>query len=195
MAGLLNALFDRKCFIYMSLGTRCGRITDWSGCSDQTQFQQAILRHGWSGHCFHTGQVRSLCYRFDLSACDQIYREPSSLCRVLAQSMIARDPKEKAQMDHSTHTQLVDSELTEANLMDAVIYGAMDEKIGTVAHVHGMGAATQVIVDVGGFLGLGAKSVAMTTDQLNFMRDEDGGVHATTTWTKDEVKSMPEHSH
>ena len=98
-------------------------------------------------------------------------------------------------MDHSTHTQLVDSELTEANLMDAVIYGAMDEKIGTVAHVHGMGAATQVIVDVGGFLGLGAKSVAMTTDQLNFMRDEDGGVHATTTWTKDEVKSMPEHSH
>ena len=59
-------------------------------------------------------------------------------------------------MDHSTHTQLVDSELNEANLLDAVVYGADDEKIGTVAHVHGMGAATQVIVDVGGFLGIGA---------------------------------------
>jgi uncharacterized protein (UPF0254 family) len=98
-------------------------------------------------------------------------------------------------MDHSTHTRLVDSEPTAANLMDAVIYGAMDEKIGTVAHAHGMGAATQVIVDVGGFLGMGAKPVAMTTDQLNFMRDEDGDVHATTTWTKDKIKAMPEHHH
>ncbi len=98
-------------------------------------------------------------------------------------------------MDHSTHTQLVDSDLTEATLMDAVVYGADDEKIGTVSHVHGMGAATQVIVDVGGFLGMGAKPVAMTTNQLNFMRDEEGAVHATTSWTKEQIKAMPEHNH
>lgn len=98
-------------------------------------------------------------------------------------------------MDHSTHTQLVDSDLTEATLMDAVVYGADEEKIGTVSHVHGMGAATQVIVDVGGFLGMGAKPVAMTTNQLNFMRDEEGAVHATTSWTKEQIKAMPEHNH
>ena len=98
-------------------------------------------------------------------------------------------------MDHSTHTQLVDSDLTENNLLDAVIYGADDEKIGTVSHVHGMGAATQVIVDVGGFLGIGTKSVALTTNQLNFMRDESGDVHATTSWTKAQVKELPEHVH
>ncbi|MES2847216.1 MAG: PRC-barrel domain containing protein [Pseudomonadota bacterium] len=98
-------------------------------------------------------------------------------------------------MDHSAHTQLVDSELTEANLMDAVVYGVDDEKIGTVAHVHGMGAAAQVIVDVGGFLGMGAKPVALTTNQLKFMRDEDGNVHATTSWTKEQIKALPEHHH
>lgn len=98
-------------------------------------------------------------------------------------------------MDHSTHTRLVDSELTEANLMDAVVYGPNDEKIGTVSHVHGMGAATHVVVDVGGFLGIGAKPVALTTDQLDFMRDEDGGVHATTSWTKEQIKALPEHHH
>lgn len=98
-------------------------------------------------------------------------------------------------MDHSTHTQLVDSDLTEATLMDAVVYGADDEKIGTVSHVNGMGAATQVIVDVGGFLGMGAKPVAMTTNQLNFMRGEEGAVHATTSWTKEQIKAMPEHNH
>jgi PRC-barrel domain len=98
-------------------------------------------------------------------------------------------------MDHSTHTQLVDSDLTEANLLGTVVYGADDEKIGTVSHVHGMGAATHVIVDVGGFLGLGAKPVALTTDQLTFMRDLEGGVHATTAWTKEQIKALPEHHH
>ena len=98
-------------------------------------------------------------------------------------------------MDHSTHIQLVDSELNETNLLDAVVYGADDERIGVVSHVHGMGAATQVIVDVGGFLGIGAKPVALTTNQLNFMRDEDGDVHATTAWTKEQVKALPEHNH
>lgn len=63
-------------------------------------------------------------------------------------------------MDHTRHTPLQAAELNEANLIDAVIYGPSDEKIGTVAHVHGMGAATQVIVDVGGFLGIGSKPVA-----------------------------------
>jgi hypothetical protein len=98
-------------------------------------------------------------------------------------------------MDHATHTRLVDSELNEAHLMGATVYGADNETIGTVAHVHGLGAATQVIVDVGGFLGLGAKPVALTTDQLDFMRDEDGKVHATTLWTKEQLKALPEHHH
>ncbi len=98
-------------------------------------------------------------------------------------------------MDHSSHVVLVDSELNEESLLDAVVYGADDEKIGTVSHVHGMGSGTQVIVDVGGFLGIGAKPVSLTTSQLTFMRDEDGDVHATTTWTKEQVKALPEHHH
>lgn len=98
-------------------------------------------------------------------------------------------------MDHSTHTPLLDHELTEANLVDAVVYGADDEKIGTVSHVHGMGAATHVIVDVGGFLGMGTKPVSLTTNQLSFMRDSDGDVHATTAWTKEQIKALPEHAH
>ena len=98
-------------------------------------------------------------------------------------------------MDHTRHTPLQAAELNEATLVDAVIYGPADERIGTVAHVHGMGSATQVIVDVGGFLGMGSKSVAINTNQLNFMRDEDGMVHAITSWTKDQVKDLLDHRH
>lgn len=96
-------------------------------------------------------------------------------------------------MDHSLHEPLAASELTEANLVDAVIYGPEDEKVGTVSHLHGTGSSSQVVVDVGGFLGIGSKQVALPVSQLNFMRDEDGVVHATTALTKEKAKEMPEH--
>lgn len=98
-------------------------------------------------------------------------------------------------MDHSAHQPLSPVEMTEATLMDAVIYGPGDEKVGTVSHVHGSGAGGQAIVDVGGFLGIGAKPVALPLADLKFMRDRDGTVHATTTLTKDQAKALPEHHH
>ncbi len=98
-------------------------------------------------------------------------------------------------MDHTKHAPLAATDINESNLMDATIYGPLDEKIGTVAHVHGTGSMTQVIVDVGGFLGIGSKPVALDANQLSFMRDETGSVHATTTWTKDQVNDLPEHHH
>ena len=98
-------------------------------------------------------------------------------------------------MDHTRHTPLQAAELNETNLIGAVIYGPYDERIGTVSHVHEMGSTSQVIVDVGGFLGLGSKPVSIQTNQVNFMRDESGGVHAVTSWTKEQVKELPEHHH
>lgn len=96
-------------------------------------------------------------------------------------------------MDHSKHIRLTATDLTPDVLEDATIYGPGDETIGSVSHVHGTGPSASVIIDVGGFLGIGAKPVAVPVNQLEFMRDEDGDVHAATRWTKDELKAMPEH--
>ncbi len=98
-------------------------------------------------------------------------------------------------MDHSNHIRLAADELTPSVLEGATIYGADDHKIGHVSHVHGLGAGSEIIVDVGGFLGLGAKPVAVPASDLEFMRDEDGDVHAVTGWTKDQLEKMPEHKH
>jgi ribosomal 30S subunit maturation factor RimM len=98
-------------------------------------------------------------------------------------------------MDHSNHVRLQADELTENNLEGATIYGPGDEKIGHVSHLHGAGSDAQVVVDVGGFLGIGAKPVAIPINRLDFMRDEAHTVHAVTTWTKDELKALPEHQH
>jgi hypothetical protein len=94
-------------------------------------------------------------------------------------------------MDHSNHVRLRSDEMIPTILEGATIYGADDEKVGTVSHLHG----SQVVIDVGGFLGIGAKPVAVEASQLEFMRDEEGAVHAVTRWTKDELKEMPEHHH
>lgn len=98
-------------------------------------------------------------------------------------------------MDHSHHQRLTGDEVTEAVLTGATVYGPGDETIGTISHVHGAGPEAQVIIDVGGFLGIGAKPVAVRAADLDLMRDEGGTVHAVTAWTKEQVKDMPEHHH
>ena len=96
-------------------------------------------------------------------------------------------------MGHTNHVSLTGAELTPDLLEGATIYGPDDSKIGSVNHVHGSGAGAQVTIDVGGFLGIGAKPVAVAASDLDFMRDTDGEVHAATSWTKDQLKAMPEH--
>ena len=56
---------------------------------------------------------------------------------------------------------------------------------------------TYEILELGrsGFLGIGAKPVAIPASNLDLMRDQDGTVHAVTSWTKDQLKDMPEHQH
>lgn len=96
-------------------------------------------------------------------------------------------------MDHTTHARLEAPELNAANIEGATIYGPDDETIGDVAHLHGEGRDARVVVDAGGFLGIGSKRVALLMARLDFMRDDAGTVHATTDMTKDEVKSLPEY--
>ena len=42
-------------------------------------------------------------------------------------------------MDHSKQVRLGSNELNQDVLKDAAIYGADDEKVGTVSHLHGVG--------------------------------------------------------
>ncbi|NLR97183.1 PRC-barrel domain containing protein [Rhizobium sp. P38BS-XIX] len=96
-------------------------------------------------------------------------------------------------MDHSNHVRLEDAEFTPDVLEGATVYGADDHTVGKVDHFHGSGTSGTVVIDVGGFLGIGAKPVAVPVSDLNFMRDENGTVHAVTSWTKDQLKEMPKH--
>jgi ribosomal 30S subunit maturation factor RimM len=96
-------------------------------------------------------------------------------------------------MDHSEHPRLLPDEMTDAVLTGATVYGPGDSTLGTVSHVHGSGSSAQVVIDVGGFLGIGSKPVLVPVSDLDVMRDGDGVVHAVSRWTKDDLKALPEH--
>ena len=96
-------------------------------------------------------------------------------------------------MDHSKYVRLLSDELTDDILRDAAVYGSDNSKIGSVSNLHGSGPGAEAIIDVGGFLGIGTKSVVVPVSQLDLMRDECHVVHALTTWTKDQLKDLPEY--
>ena len=96
-------------------------------------------------------------------------------------------------MDHSEHPRLLPDEMTDAVLTGATVYGPGDDTVGTVSHVHGSGSSAQVVIDVGGFLGIGSKPVLVPVSDLDVMRDGDAVVHAVSRWTKEDLKALPEH--
>jgi len=85
-------------------------------------------------------------------------------------------------------------ELTTADLESATVYGRNDETIGSISslQVDHEGKITDAVIDVGGFLGLGAHSVQLPFSQLTVLRETNGSdmrVHLDTT--KEKLKAMP----
>lgn len=96
--------------------------------------------------------------------------------------------------------QLTDTEraaLTAEDLEGVAIYDATDEHVGEISDIvlTDDGQVEQVIVDVGGFLGLGEKPVAVSFDEIEISRDQDGAtdaLQATTSLTVEEFEAMQE---
>jgi hypothetical protein len=74
------------------------------------------------------------------------------------------------------------------SVVGKTVINAEGDEIGEVASIFG----DQVIVSVGGFLGVGTHDVALDWKQLKATGTGDD-MKLETTLTKDELKSMPEH--
>lgn len=54
-------------------------------------------------------------------------------------------------------------------------------------------AVSHVITDVGGFLGIGQKSVALPTEAFTLFSDGDGNLQGHVTMTREEIEALPEY--
>ncbi|MEC5323421.1 PRC-barrel domain-containing protein [Aurantimonas sp. A3-2-R12] len=86
--------------------------------------------------------------------------------------------------------------LTADNLMGTKVYGPNDEKVGEIGEIalSEEGKVDAIIIDVGGFLGIGEKEVAVAMDNLEFMQDANGSLYLYTQFSEDQLKSQPEYN-
>lgn len=84
---------------------------------------------------------------------------------------------------------------TADQLKGVAIYGASDDKIAEISDIElgTDGTATGIITDVGGFLGMGAKPVALSLSQISVYKNADGDMRAYTMLTKDQLEALPEY--
>lgn len=87
-------------------------------------------------------------------------------------------------------------DLKASDIDGAKVHDRADDSIGSVTElmVGTNGHITHAVIDVGGFLGMGAHSVKLPFDQLTVLRKTDGDdVRVHLDATKDQLKAMPHH--
>lgn len=104
---------------------------------------------------------------------------------------VAMEPTD--QSAEPTLSDLGTGSLSAEELIGATVYAPDDESLGEVGDVRlsAKGNVDAVIVDVGGFLGIGEKPVAIAFESLNFKRDEAGAFQVYTDFTRDELEAAP----
>jgi len=80
-----------------------------------------------------------------------------------------------------------------SNLIGATVYSQDDQSIGDINDIilSPQGQPSQVIVGVGGFLGLGEKDVVLDMSKLKIAALEDGKLKIVVETSSDELKNMP----
>lgn len=92
---------------------------------------------------------------------------------------------------------MVDADKITAEQLDGQwVYDATGEHIGEVSEINlnADGKVSDVIIDVGGFLGMGEKPVALAYDEIKLQRAKDGDeLRVNVNATKEELEAMPEY--
>jgi sporulation protein YlmC with PRC-barrel domain len=79
------------------------------------------------------------------------------------------------------------------DLVNTTVYSARNENVGEVGDVivGNDGKIDAVVLDVGGFLGIGEKPVAIAFDALDIRKDTNGNLVLYTHFTKDQLDAAP----
>lgn len=102
-----------------------------------------------------------------------------------------------AHFSHEGYSAVIATSVTADDLKRATLYDHADEKLGSISDltIDAGGGITGAVVDIGGFLGIGAHAVSMPYGDLTILRENGGDtlrVYADTT--KEKLKAMPRHA-
>ena len=104
---------------------------------------------------------------------------------MLTTPMVERDGYETMAVD----------DLTAEELTGTRVYGPADEDIGEVSELllNDDGSMDRAVLDIGGFIGLGEHSIAVSFDELQIVRNADGDVRVYVDSTQETLEAQPEY--
>lgn len=105
----------------------------------------------------------------------------------------AERPAITTSLDRTGFSEFDETGLSAEDLRGIGVYGINDEQIGTIGDmvINPDGSFDAIIVDVGGFLGLGAKPVAVGFDNLAFSADTFGNRYLFLNTTREQLETQP----
>lgn len=109
---------------------------------------------------------------------------------------VPAEPAPADATDWTTFQPVMINEVSADELTGTTVYGAGDENIGSIGDIilSEGGEVDAVIIDFGGFLGIGTKPVAVGFDNLTFLRDTNGGLVLRTSLSREQLDAAPEYN-
>lgn len=86
-------------------------------------------------------------------------------------------------------------QLTAEDLDGAYVYGPKDETVGEIGQLllSDSGKIDQAVINVGGFLGLGEKPIAVTFEELQLLTNASGDLRVYIDATQEALEAQPEY--
>ncbi|NJO36728.1 MAG: PRC-barrel domain containing protein [Rhizobiales bacterium] len=87
-------------------------------------------------------------------------------------------------------------DLTAEMLQGRSVYGPEDENVGEIGELilNDGGQITEAVIDIGGFLGIGERNVAVSFDELRILREGGGDdLRVYIDSTEEQLERLPEH--
>ncbi|MEL7213568.1 MAG: PRC-barrel domain-containing protein [Pseudomonadota bacterium] len=111
----------------------------------------------------------------------------------MAAENVEREMLEAPEVERDGYTTVQVDDMTTEDLTGARVYGTNDEDVGEIGELllTDNGKMDRAVIDVGGFLGLGEKSVAVTFDELQIKRSDDGEVRVYIDSTQERLEQQP----
>ena len=109
---------------------------------------------------------------------------------------VAVDPAMNSSILATGYT-VVDTDNLTSEIMGMPVYGAAGEDAEQVGDINNLviaedGTISAVVLGVGGFLGIGEKTVAVNYDELQWTTDEDGELRLVLPTTKEALEAAPD---
>jgi len=119
--------------------------------------------------------------------------DPNKPADQMAANPPANDQLTTGALGTNADATFVAQEVAASDLIGARVYGSDDADLGEVSDIvfSEKGDIDAVVVDVGGFLGIGEKPVALEFDKINVRMDQGGTLIVSVNATKDQLDQAP----